>query len=385
VSSAELRAENARLQGALQARLEEVEALRRVATLVARNAPPEQVLDLVTREAARHLGADAAMTARFEGPAVATVLSDWAAPGLETLDVPAAIALDPGTVLEQIQRTGHPARTDSYEELGGEHVQELRDIGMRAGVGAPILVAGELWGAVAAGSAAAPFTADHEQRLHAFAELVGQAIANVEARAKLQQSRARIVEAADAARRKLERDLHDGAQQRLVGLALRLRLLDRQLGPEAGVEPCIRELLGALEDLRTLARGLHPIVLTERGLVAALESLAARSVVPTSVRANLGERLPGPQEIALYFVANEALANVAKYAATTQVEIRVERAAGHASITIADDGRGGADPDGGSGLRGLRDRVEALGGSLRVDSPPGAGTTLSARVPLPGG
>jgi signal transduction histidine kinase len=385
VSSADLRAENERLQAALRARLEEVEALRRVATLVARNAPPEEVLDVVTREAAQHLQADAAMTARFEGPGRAVVLSDWAGPGLEALVVPAAIALDPGTVLEQIQRTGRPARTDSYAELDGVHVEEIRDIGMRAGVGAPILVEGELWGAVAAGSATAPFTADHEQRLHAFAELVGQAIANVDARVKLQRSRARIVEAADAARRKLERDLHDGAQQRLVGLALQLRLLDRRLGSDAGIEPCIQELLGALEDLRDLARGLHPVVLTERGLVAALEALAARSVVPATVRADLAERLPGPQEIALYFVANEALANVAKYASATHVEIRVERDAEHASIAISDDGVGGASPEGGSGLRGLRDRVEALGGRLHVESPRGAGTTLSARVPLTGG
>ena len=255
--------------------------------------------------------------------------------------------------MEQVQRTGRPARTDSYEDIDGAHAEEVRELGMRAGVGAPIYVEGELWGAVAAGSAGQPFTADSEQRLHAFAELVGQAIANVDARVKLQQSRARIVEAADAARRKLERDLHDGAQQRLVGLAIQLRLLTRQLGPEAGIEPCIQELLGALEELRDLARGLHPAVLTERGLVPALEALATRSPVPTTVHAELGERLPEAQEVALYFVAAEALANVAKYAAATQVEIQVERTPDAASIAIADDGVGGASPDGGSGLRGL--------------------------------
>ncbi|WP_053227697.1 GAF domain-containing sensor histidine kinase [Solirubrobacter soli] len=376
--ASDLRAENERLQGALQARLEEVEALRRVATLVARNAAPEEVLDLVTREVARHLKADAAMTARFDGPGVATVLSDWAAPGLEALTVPTPIDLDPGTVLEQIRRTGLPARTDSYEGIDGAHVEEVRELGIRAGVGAPIVVAGELWGAVAAGSADAPFTADSEERLRAFAELVGQAIANVDAQGKLQRSRARIVEAADGARRKLERDLHDGAQQRLVGLAIHLRLLARKLGPDAGIEPIIQELMGALEELRDLARGLHPAVLSERGLVPALEALAARSPVPVTVHATLEGRLPEPVEVALYFVAAEALANVAKYASATQVEIEV----GSGTVAIADDGVGGASPDGGSGLRGLADRVEALGGRLHVESPPGAGTTVRARVPI---
>jgi len=380
--SSDLRAENERLQRALQARLEEVEALRRVATLVARNGAPEEVLDLVTREVAQHLGADAAMTARFDGPQVATVLSDWAAPGLDAFGVNTPIGLDPGTVLEQVQRTGRPARTDSYEELDGAHAEEVREIGMHAGVGAPIVVDDELWGAVAAGSAGAPFTADAEQRLHAFAELVGQAIANVDAREKLRESRARIVEAAGAARRKLERDLHDGAQQRLVGLAIQLRLLTRRLGADAGIEPCIQELLGALEELRDLARGLHPAVLSERGLVPALEALATRSPIPATVDATLAERLPEPQEVAFYFVAAEALANVAKYAGATHVEIRVRDTGGGAWLEIADDGVGGASPDGGSGLRGLRDRVEALGGRLRVESPPGVGTTVRAQLPL---
>jgi signal transduction histidine kinase len=295
-----------------------------------------------------------------------------------------AIELDAGTVLDQVQKTGRPARTDSYEELEGAHSAEVREIGMRAGVGAPILVEGELWGAVAAGSASAPFTLDSEERLHAFAELVGQAIANVDARVKLKESRARIVEAADVARRKLERDLHDGAQQRLVSLAIQMRILTRRLGPEAtpGIEACIENLLAALEELRDLARGLHPAVLTERGLTPALEALAARSPVPVSVDAELPARLPEPQEVALYFVATEALANVAKYAQASTVEIRVRRTGQSAEIEIADDGIGGASADGGSGLRGLADRVEALDGRLWVESPPAAGTTVRAHVPL---
>jgi signal transduction histidine kinase len=379
--------ENEHLQAALRSRLEEQEALRRVATLVARHHAPEEVFAVVTEEVARHLHADAAMTARYDAPGVATVLSDWAVPGLEPFPTGQAFALGAGTALAKVQATRAPARVDSYEGLEGAHPEELRELGMRAGVGAPVLVDGELWGAVAAGSADAPFPIDAEARLGAFAELVAQAIANVDARVKLKQSRARIVEAADLARRKLERDLHDGAQQRLVSLALSLRLLGRNLEAEASrsVEACTQELLAALQELRELARGIHPAVLTERGLRPALEALAARSPLPVRVDAGIDHRLPAAQEVALYYVAAEALANVAKYAHATGAEIRLLRGDGWAEIVIVDDGVGGARVDGGSGIRGLADRVEALDGRLSLDSPPGCGTTLRARVPLDDG
>jgi signal transduction histidine kinase len=376
--------ENERLQETLRSRLEEQDALRRVATLVARDHAAEDVFDLVTEEVARHLHADAAMTARYDGPGVATVLSDWALPGLEAFPTGESFELDAGTALAQVQATGAPARVDSYEDLEGAHSEEVRELGMRAGVGAPILVDGELWGAVAAGSADAPFPEDAEERLGAFSELVAQAIANVDAREKLRQSRARIVESADLARRKLERDLHDGAQQRLVSLALSLRLLATKLEPESSgvVEGCIDELLTALQELRDLARGIHPVVLTERGLRQALEALAARSTIPVILDAAFDDRLPPAQEVALYYVAAEALANVAKYANAGSAEISVQRSDGWAEIVISDDGVGGASANGGSGIRGLADRVEALDGQLSLESPPGSGTTLRARVPL---
>jgi signal transduction histidine kinase len=376
--------DNERLQLALRSRLEEQEALRRVATLVARHHAPEEVFAVVTEEVARHLHADAAMTARFDAPGVATVVWDWAAPGLEVLPTGQSFAIDPGTALAKVQATRAPARVDTYEDLEGAHSQEVRELGMRAGVGAPILVGGELWGAVAAGSAQAPFRADAEERLGAFAELVAQAITNVDARVKLKRSRARLVEAGDLARRKLERDLHDGAQQRLVALALSMRLLTKRLGPEASgpVETCIEELLTALQELRDLAHGIHPAVLTERGLRPALEALAARSPLPVSVDAKLDDRLPAAQEVALYYVAAEALANVAKYAHADSAEVRVRRGDDWAEIVIADDGVGGASLDGGSGIRGLADRVEALDGRLDLQSAPDSGTTLRARVPI---
>jgi signal transduction histidine kinase len=203
--------------------------------------------------------------------------------------------------------------------------------------------------------------------------------------AEVQASRERIVAAGDAERRRLERNLHDGAQQRLVALSLQLRLLQGRIGDH---DPSAQELAStaseqlaqSLEELRELARGIHPAVLNH-GLAAALDSLAARSPVPTTVSYEANGRLPEPVELAAYFVASEALANVGKYAEATAVSVRVSRTGGRAIIEIADDGVGGADEAGGSGLRGLADRVAALDGRLRVVSPPGAGTVVTAELP----
>jgi signal transduction histidine kinase len=381
---AALAAENERLQRALQARLEEERALRRVATLVARQHEPETVLDVVTEEVARHLAADAAMTARYLGPDRATVVADWSAPGVAPFPVGTLIDISPQMALARVYATGAPARVDSYEGMAGEYAAELRRIGMRGAVAAPILVDGHLWGAVAAASTGDPFTSDAEARLGAFAELVGQAIANVDARIKLRESRARIVEAAYEARRRIERDLHDGAQQRLVGLALSLRLVARRAEPATAtaIEGCIEELMTALAELRELARGLHPAVLSERGLQPALEMLAARSAVPVVLEAELDGRLPSAHEAALYFVAAEALTNVAKYAGANTATLTLRGDGRWAEISVTDDGVGGARIERGSGLRGLTDRVEALGGRLTVTSAPGEGTTVSARVPM---
>jgi signal transduction histidine kinase len=384
VDQAALAVENERLQAALRARLEEERALRRVATLIAQEHEPEMVLTVVAEEVARHLGADAAMTARYDGPDRATVLADWSAPGVAAFPVGEQIELGPETAMARVYATHAPARVDSYEGMEGEYPEHLRSIGMRAAVAAPILVDGRLWGAVAAGSTAERFDAEAETRLGAFAELVAQAIANVDARIELKRSRARIVEAADEARRRIERDLHDGAQARLVCLALSLRLAAGQAEPATAtaIEDCLAELRAAMAELRELARGLHPVVLTERGLGAALEMLAARSPVPVALRAELDERLPVAVETALYFVAAEALTNVAKYAQASSASVTLRHDDGWAEIEIADDGTGGARPEDGTGLHGLRDRVDALGGDLAVSSDPGAGTTIRARVPL---
>jgi signal transduction histidine kinase len=376
--------ENERLQLALHARLEEQQALRRVATVVARQHDPEEVLALVASEVARHLAADAALTARYDGPGLATVLAEWSAPGVGHFPKGRQIAIGGPTALAQVQRTWAPARVDSYDGMPGDYPAELRQLGMRAAVAAPIVVDGHLWGGVAAASVGAPFTHDTEARLGAFAELVAQAIANVDARIKLDESRARIVQAADDARRKIERDLHDGAQQRLVALALSLGMVARNADPAtaSAVKGCARELETALGELRELARGIHPVILTEQGLEAALHGLASRSPVPVVVNAELDHRLPPAQEAALYFVAAEALTNVAKYARASATQVTVQSSDGWAEITITDDGVGGAAENVGSGLRGLADRLDALRGRISVQSAPGRGTTVRAGVPV---
>jgi GAF domain-containing protein len=221
---AQLVVENERLQRALRARLKEEEALRRVATLVAREHAPGAVLALVTEEVGRHLEADTAVTVRHDAPGRATFVATWTAPHVDPspFRVGRQIEPVPRGALARALETVAPARVDSYEGLPGSFAREVRASGIRATVAAPILVDGNLWGAFAAGSNTAPFGADAEARLGAFAELVAQAVANVDARIKLKESRARIVAAADDARRRIERDLHDGAQQRLVALALSL-------------------------------------------------------------------------------------------------------------------------------------------------------------------
>ncbi|WP_053227475.1 GAF domain-containing sensor histidine kinase [Solirubrobacter soli] len=381
---AQLEVENQRLQRALRARLEESEALRRVAMLLARQHEPEAVLALVTEEVAGHLDAAIAVTLRYDSGDHATVIASWTEPGIAPFKVGRRLGISPETALARVRDAGAPVRVDSYAGIAGPVPEIMRARRVRATVAAPIWMDGQLWGAFLAGSTDGPFSPDSEARLGAFTELVAQAIANVDAQIRLKESRARLVETADVARRRIERDLHDGAQQRLVALALSLRLVARsaEAGTAAAIERCIDELQAALAELRELARGLHPVVLTERGLPAALEMLAGRSHVPVALDIGLDRRLPPGHEAALYFVAVEALTNVAKYAGARTAELTLRAGDGWAEIAIADDGRGGACAENGSGLRGLGDRVEALGGRLTVTSATGEGTTVRARLPV---
>jgi signal transduction histidine kinase len=274
-----------------------------------------------------------------------------------------------------------------YEDVGGTFAETLRSLGYRAAVAAPVSVGGALWGALAAATQSDdPLPAGVEQRLCDFADLVAQSLANVDAYEQLAASRARIVEAGDAERRRLERNLHDGAQQRLVSVALELRVAAASLEKDPAtarkaLSGAQHQLTQGLEELRELARGIHPAVLTERGLGPALQALVARAPVAVEITELPTERLAAPVEAAAYYVVAEAITNAAKYAHASNVTVSVSHADGRATVTVSDDGIGGADPSLGTGLRGLTDRLEALDGRLDVDSPAARGTRISAEIP----
>jgi signal transduction histidine kinase len=379
-----------------QARLElrghadEQAALRRVATLVARAAPPEQVFAAVTAEVGRVLSADFTAMGRYDAAGALVVVGSWSDNGVAA-PFPVGARWNSGgrNLTTLVFQTGEPARVDDYADATGPAADIIREQGVRGSVGVPISVEGRLWGLMIVISAREePLPADIEVRLAGFTELVATALANVEARVALTTSRARIVAAADSARRRIERDLHDGAQQRLVSLALQLRST-AQASPRPGsddlasqMDLAAEELTDVLDELREIARGIHPAVLAEGGLRPALKGLARRSIVPVSLEVVVDERLPEPIELAAYYVVAEALTNAAKHADASLVDVRAESDEGILQVRIHDDGRGGADFARGTGLIGLTDRVEALGGRLSLHSPPGAGTTLQVALPL---
>jgi signal transduction histidine kinase len=380
-------AERSRAEASQRALADEQAALRRVATLVASGAAPSEVFGQVTEEVGRLLDMPGASILRYDDERSATVVGAWSDDGALSLPVGTTTELDGDTVSARVLRSGRPQRVDRYEDAGGALAETLQRFGYRAAVAAPVHVGGSLWGALAAATRSdEPLPDRHEQRLCDFAELVAQALANADAREQLAASRARIVEAGDAERRRLERNLHDGAQQRLVSVAVGLRTVEAVLDKD---RPAARTILGeaqdelakGLDELRELARGIHPAVLTDRGLGPALHGLAARAPVPVEITDLPDERLAGPAEAAAYYVVAEAITNVAKYANASSVTVSVRRSNGHATVVVSDDGVGGADPARGTGLRGLADRLEALEGSLVVDSSAERGTRISADIP----
>jgi signal transduction histidine kinase len=367
---------------------EEQAALRRVATLVARGAPSEEVFDAVAVEAGHVLSAATTVLARYD-PDSATVVTvgTWSGTGVVPAPVGTRSDLGGRNVSTLVFETGRPARINDHGDFSGPLGNVARGAELQAAVGVPVRVGGRLWGVMIVASAGEPLPAGTEERLADFTELAGTALANAEAQAALVGSRARIVAAADAARRRIERDLHDGAQQRLVSLALQLRTAQEALPPEAAeaarrVDDVAVGLADALEELREIARGLHPAVLTEGGLPAALQVLARQSAVPVRLDVQVAERLPDPAEVAAYYAVAEALTNTAKHARASAAKVEVTLGEGMLRISVRDDGRGGATFGRGSGLVGLKDRVEALGGRLSLDSPPGVGTALDIVLPL---
>ncbi|HJY94982.1 MAG TPA: GAF domain-containing protein, partial [Streptosporangiaceae bacterium] len=372
---------------------EEQAALRRVATLVARGAPPEKVFGAVAEEAGRLLGTDSTVMSRYDPDGAAMVVGVWDGTGAARV-IPVGLRLGFGgsNVHTLVFQTGRPGRIDDYAAASGDAADAARGWGFRSAVGVPISVEDRLWGVMSVASAREePLAADTEERLAAFTELIVTALVNAEAQAALNASRARIVAAADRTRRRIERNLHDGAQQRLVSLALHLREA-QAAAPEADeladrLEGAVTEVTEVLEELREIARGIHPAILTEGGLSSALRALARRCAVPVSLDIKVAERLPEPVEIAAYYAISEALTNTAKHAHASAAEVEVAARDGGLRVCVRDDGRGGADFAGGSGLAGIKDRMEALGGRIWLHSPPGAGTAVHIVMPLggPGG
>jgi signal transduction histidine kinase len=369
-------------------------ALRRVATLVARAAPPEEVFGAVVSEVGQLLAAPLSQLNRYdpEGSAT-TVVGAWANAG-SVVAFPVGIRWHLGgrNVSTLVRETGRTARIDDYGDAAGEPADAARVRGIRSSVGVPITVEGRLWGHMSVASTQEQrFPANTEARLGNFAELVATAIANAESQAQLTASRARIVAAADDTRRRIERDLHDGAQQRLVALAMQLRAVQAAAPPAADglreqLDDLVDQATAAVDELRELARGIHPAVLAEGGLRPVLRALARRSPVPVRLDVRGEGRLPEQVEIAAYYVVSEALTNAAKHAAASVVDVSVDVSGdvrhGTLHLRICDDGRGGADLSGGSGLVGLKDRVEALSGRLSVWTAIGSGTCVEVDLPL---
>ncbi|MGV9798264.1 GAF domain-containing protein [Mycobacterium sp. NPDC003449] len=363
-------------------------ALRRVATLVAGGSSPEEVYPAAVEELAGGLGMDHVALLLYPGDGTAVVLASRDPSGATKLTIGERLPLEGSSIPATVAQTGLPARVDDYTDVGGATAARIRSIGVRSAVGAPVTVNGQVRGMLCVGSARPhAFASDTEARVGDFADLVATAIGNAQTRAALTASRARIVTAADLARRRFERDLHDGAQQRVVALGLAMRALEASLtGCHAELREQIDRIVGELSALSTelqeFSRGIHPAVLSKGGVGAAIRSLSRRSTVPVDLALDLAGPIPESVGVATYFVVAEALTNAAKHANATVVEIDIAVADGDVHLRIRDDGVGGAVTSGGSGLIGLTDRVEALSGRLTISSPIGAGTTITARIPL---
>ena len=369
---------------------EEQAALRRVATLVAQGAAAAEVFEAVGAEVCRLIPADAAGLIRYETDGTFTPLGGWTRTGGDQIQIGKRITRERATAAWSVFETRRPARIDAYEGVPDGGVDNSDTVGLRSTVGVPILVEGHLWGMMGASVMTdRTLPPDAEARLVKFTELVATAIANAESRAELDASRARIVATADATRRRIERDLHDGAQQQLVSLALELRSAQATVPAElsqhrAQLSRVIEGLTGVLDGLREIARGIHPAILAENGLEPALKTLARRSPIPVELDVRAVRRLPEPVEVAAYYVVSEALTNAAKHANASSVHIGVDVQGRVLRVAVRDDGIGGAHPARGSGLLGLKDRAEAIGGTIVLESRPGAGTSLTAELPLDG-
>jgi PAS domain S-box-containing protein len=390
IANYEARAELAASEARARELADEQAALRRVATLVARGVSPEAIFSAVTNEMGRLFGSSQAYVGRFEadGSAIVVVgVSD----GIRGVSTGSRWELEDYMASTGVYRTGRHARVErsDFEHMSGPMADLLREIGAVSSVGAPIVVEGRQWGFVTVTDTNKPLPIDAEKRLEKFAELLGTAIANADSRAELAASRARIVAAGDDARRRIERDLHDGAQQRLITLTVALRRADAKVPTGAeelrtDLTRVAEGLTTAIDELRELSRGIHPSILTEGGLSPALKALGRRSPVRVKLDLAFEQRLPDHVEVASYYTVSEALTNASKHANATRVWVSLRVEDDELLLSIGDDGVGGADPNRGSGLTGLRDRIEALGGRIRIESPAGDGTRIEVEIPIAG-
>jgi signal transduction histidine kinase len=365
---------------------DEQAALRRVATLVAQAVPTSEVFQAVTREVGLRCDADLARMERFEPDGTVIAVAAWERGGPPLLAVGKRFALEGTSIAAQVRETGRPARVDSFAGATGPIAEEAQALGIRSSVGCPIFVGAQTWGVIAASARSrVPFPPDTESRIADFTELVATAVSNAEARAELVASRSRLLTAADDARRRVVRDLHDGAQQRFVHTIITLKLAQRafERGDQearALVDQALEHAEEATTELRELAHGILPSALAQGGLAAGVNALASRVSVPVNV-AVPGERFAPEIEASAYFVVAEALTNVAKHSKANSADVRAWLEDGLLRVDVRDDGVGGARTDG-SGLVGLEDRVAAMGGQLQIESPPGGGTRIAATLPL---
>lgn len=372
-----------RVQSEMERLLGELAALRRVATLVARGVAPEDVFGAVAAEVSGLFGADVSAIVRFEHDRVVTVLGDVGGPH----EAGARVTLDAGYVVDRVRETSCSARFDTQRPAAAEQGSLVRSLGVISAIASPIVVDGKLWGAVTVASQHGALSPTAERRLTEFTELVATAVANAQTRDQLMASRARLVTAGDAARRRVVRDLHDGAQQRLVHTIVTLKLARHALRSNpAEVESLLASALEHAErsnvELRELAHGILPASLTSGGVRPAIEALVGRLGLPVHMDVPT-ERFAPEVEASTYFIVAEALTNVVKHAQASAAEVRAHSDGGVLHVEVCDDGIGGAARDG-HGLVGLADRAAALGGRLEVESPARGGTRVAATLPLCG-
>jgi signal transduction histidine kinase len=379
---------NTQARDELRRLADEQSALRRVATLVAEGAAPFDVFDAVCEETARLMGATSVSLDRFTPDGFNVTMAGWSVAG-NHVPTGTRLPLDGDVINTLIGREQAPARIESYDGIEGPIAALVRSLGIRAQVGAPVVIEGSIWGALIAGfDRAELLPPGAETRLARFAELIATGVANATARTELLRTQRRVIEAADATRERLTRDIHDGAQQQFVNTLINLQIAQHKFSTEPDLsrqllDRAAQEAIAGLDGLRELASGLHPAILTNRGLSAALDALAERLPLPVDLELAPG-KLARALEASVYFFCSEALTNVIKHAQASTASIRIVEHANELIVEVRDDGIGGADPRaGGSGLRGLRDRIAALEGTLEIDSTrSGGGTTLTARIPV---